>query len=59
MTRELSTEELVWSIFIVEQRKLMKLRRKKIHVMAISSDKKKIEVHRCIIGIDILTDYFQ
>lgn len=58
MTRELSTEGLVWSIFIVEQRKLMKLRRKKIHVMAISSDK-KIEVHRCIIGIDILTDYFQ
>lgn len=58
MTRELSTEELVWSIFIVEQRKLMKLRRKKIHVMAIRSDKKN-EVHRCIIGIDILTDYFQ
>lgn len=58
MTRELSKEELVWSIFFVEQRKPMKLTRKKIHVMPISSAK-KIEVHRCIIGIDILTDCFQ
>lgn len=40
MTRELSKEELIWSIFFVEQRKLMKLRRKKIHVMPIISDKK-------------------
>lgn len=40
MTRELSKEELIWSIFFVEQRKLMKLRRKKIHVMPIISDQK-------------------
>ena len=57
MTRELSVEEVVWSIFSVEQGKLTKLRRKKIHVTAVGSDK-QIEVHRCIPGIDILTDCF-